>query len=60
MVRLNVNVHGGLYYSERIRSEQSVWQQTWRLEGFNEYCSPEILPLLKLLKGLSLSADFVA
>lgn len=52
MVRLNVNVHGGLYYSERIRSEQSVWQQTWRLEGFNEYCSPEIFAPSEAVEGM--------
>lgn len=35
-------------------------EQTWRPEGFNEYCSPEIVPLRSCYEGYSLGADRVA
>lgn len=41
------------YITQRIYGRNSLGgEQTWRPKGFNEYCSPEMLAFLKLLKGV--------
>lgn len=59
-VLLGCKSHGGLYYSENVRSEQPVWRANLEARRINEYCSPEICALQKLLKGFMFSADPVS
>ena len=47
------------HITQRIEGRNSqCGEQTWRSEGINEYCSPEIDPLQKLLKGLRVALTY--
>ena len=51
-VLLGRKSHSGLYYTQRIYGRNSPGgKQTWRPEGFNEYCSPEMDPPSEAVEG---------
>jgi len=57
-VLLGSKSHGGLFYTERIRSEQSVWRANTEARRINEYCNPEIYaPQRNCSRDVLLSVD---
>jgi len=46
----DVKVTAAHNYTENMGWDSQSGEQTWRLEGFNEYCSPEIWHLMKLFQ----------
>ena len=47
------------HITQRIEGRNSLCgEQTWRSEGSNEYCSPEMTPLQKLLKELCVAPTY--